>query len=253
VSVRTIDERGGAWLRIVLDEPRGNLLSLAMVHAIAAALDRSATGRKWITFEGAGGEFSYGAKIQEHVPGPMEQVLPQTHALLRRMLGLPAPTAALVEGRCLGGGFELALACDTIVAAEDATLGLPELHLGAFPPAGAALLPLRAGASRAAAAMLTAEPLAATVWRDAGLVHVVAPRGEVIDAAGRWFDRHLAPKSRVALSAAAQASRLTLRAVAEPALAAAERLYLDRVLGSRDAAEGVHAFLEKRPPRWTDG
>jgi cyclohexa-1,5-dienecarbonyl-CoA hydratase len=252
VSVRIIEERGGAWLRVILDTPRGNLLSRETVNVLAETIDRSSAGRKWITFEGAGGEFSYGAMIQEHVPGPMELVLADTHALLRRVLALPAPTAALVEGRCLGGGFELALACDTIIAAEDATLGLPEVHLAAFPPGAAALLPLRVGASRAAVSVLTGEPRPATGWRDAGLVEVVAPHGAVIDAAGRWFDRHLAPRSRVALSAAAQASRLILRAAAEPALEAGERLYRERVLPSRDATEGVKAFVEKRRPRWTD-
>ena len=252
MSVRVALERDGAWLRVVLDGPKGNLLSLEMVRALAAALDRSSAGRKWITFEGASGDFSFGAMIQEHVPGPMDQVLPETHALIRRILGLPSPTAALVEGRCLGGGFELALACDTIIAAEDAKLGLPEIQLAAFPPAGAALLPLRVGASRAASGVLTGDPRSAQDWSDAGLVETIAARGHLLDAAGQWFDRYLAPRSRVAVCAAAQATRLALRAVAEPALAAAERLYIERVLPSGDATEGVRAFLEKRAPRWND-
>lgn len=249
--IRTIEERGGAWLRIVLDRPRGNLLSLEMVRTIAAALDAHAAGRKWVTFEGAGGEFSFGAMVQEHVPGPMERVLPETHALLRRVLALPAPTAALVEGRCLGGGFELALACDLVIAEDDATLGLPEIGLAAFPPAGSVLLPLRVGASRAASAVLTGVAKSAPHWHDMGLVEALAPRGRIAEAAGAWFDRNLAPRSPVALAAAALASRLVLRAIAEPAIAAAEKLYLDRVLPSHDAAEGVRAFIDRRPPEWT--
>jgi cyclohexa-1,5-dienecarbonyl-CoA hydratase len=252
VTVRVIDERHRAWLRIVLDGPKGNLLSLEMVRAVAAALDSSSAQRKWVTFEGAGGNFSFGAMIQEHVPGPMEQVLPEMHALIRRILALPAATAALVNGRCLGGGFELALACDTTIAAGDAVMGLPEIDLGAFPPAAAALLPLRVGASRAAASMLTGEPRPASAWRDAGLVAAIATTEGVVEAAGRWFDAHLAPRSFVAISAAAQASRLVLRAIAEPSIAAAERLYLERVLPSHDASEGVRAFLEKRKPQWKD-
>lgn len=251
--VRTVDERGGAWLRIVLDRPKGNLLSRDMVRALAEALAAPpARNRRWVTIEGAGGDFSFGAMIQEHVPGSMEQVLPETHALVRQLLGLAVPTAALVEGRCLGGGFELALACDAILATEDASLGLPEIRLGAFAPAAAALLPLRVGTSRAAATMLTGASCDAERWREAGLVAAVAQRGTLIDAARRWFDEHLAPRSAVALAAAAQASRLTMRAAAEPALAAAERLYLDRVLPAHDATEGVRAFVEKRAARWTD-
>jgi cyclohexa-1,5-dienecarbonyl-CoA hydratase len=252
VSVRTIEERGGAWLRIVLDRPRGNLLSLEMVRALMAVLDAQGCARKWVTFEGAGDDFCFGATVQEHVTGPMEHVLPETHALFRRILALPSLTAALVQGRCLGGGFELALTCDVMIASDDAVLGLPEIALGAFPPAGAALLPLRVGASRATATVITGEVTSAAAWRDAGLVHMIAPRGELIDAAGRWFDGYLGPRSAVALSAASQASRLALRSIAVPAIAAAETLYLERVLPTEDAAEGVRAFVEKRAPRWKD-
>ena len=251
--VRAVEERGGAWLRIVLDRPKGNLLSREMVHAIEAALrPEAAAGRKWVTIEGAGGDFSFGAMIQEHLPGPMAEVLPETHALLRQLLGLPVVTAALVEGRCLGGGFELALACDVIIASEDASIGFPEIALSAFPPAGAALLPLRIGASRAAEALITGVSRPAAEWQDAGLVASVVPRGALIEGAGAWFDAHLAPRSRVALAAAASASRLTLRTAAEPALAAAERLYIERLLPTQDATEGVRAFIEKRDPRWRD-
>lgn len=250
--VQTIEERGGAWLRIVLDRPPGNLLSLDMVRALTAVLDAQQKARKWVTFEGAGDHFCFGAMIQEHVPGPMEQVLPETHALFRRVLALPTPTAALVHGACLGGGFELALACDIIIASEDATLGLPEINLAAFPPAGAALLPLRVGASRSTSAVLSGRAQSASEWAVTGLIEREAPRGGLIDAARAWFDAQLQPRSAAALSAAAQASRISLRSVAEPAIAAAEKLYLERVLPTADAAEGVHAFLEKRAPRWKD-
>jgi cyclohexa-1,5-dienecarbonyl-CoA hydratase len=252
VTVRTIEDYGGSWLRIVLDQPPGNVLSRDMVRGLTMTLDASGSARKWITFEGAGNDFCFGAAVQEHVPGMMERVLPETHALFRRILALPAPTAALVQGRCLGGGFELALMCDVMLAAHDATLGLPEINLGAFPPAGAALLPLRIGASRATASVLTGAPRTAAEWKEAGLVEVIADPGQVIHAARQWFEKHLAPRSRVALAAAAQASRLALRSVAEPAIAAAEQLYLERVLRTSDAAEGVRAFAEKRRPRWKD-
>jgi cyclohexa-1,5-dienecarbonyl-CoA hydratase len=252
--VRTVEEREGAWLRVILDCPPGNLLSIDMVRALAGALEGAAAPkaapRKWVTVEGAGAEFSFGAMIQEHVPGAMERVLPETHALLRQLLSLPCPTAALVQGRCLGGGFELALACDLIIADEDAILGLPEIALAAFPPAGSALLPLRVGAARAAEAIFSGASGRAEAWRDRGAVAIVAPGGRLAQREGEWFDANLAARSAVALAAAAQASRLTLRAAAEPAIAAAERLYLDQVLPTLDAAEGVAAFAEKRPPHW---
>jgi cyclohexa-1,5-dienecarbonyl-CoA hydratase len=250
--VRTVHERDGAWLRIVLDHPPGNLLSLDMVRALAAVLDAEASARKWVTFEGAGEHFCFGARIQEHVPGPMEQVLPETHALFRRILALSSPTGALVHGVCVGGGFELALTCDVVIASEDATLGLPEINLGAFPPAGPALLALRVGVSRSTSTVLTGEAQSALEWSHTGLIERVARCGELIGTAREWFDRRLQPRSRVALAAAAQASRIPLRSMAEPAIAAAEKLYLERLLHTNDAAEGVRAFLEKRAPRWKD-
>ena len=244
--------RDGAWQRVVLEAPPGNLLSLDLVRALGKVLHQleSTRGIKWLTLEGAGGEFSFGAKIQEREPGLMATVLPETHRLIKQVLAFPAPTAALVEGRCLGGGFEFALACDDILATDAATFGLPEIRLAAFPPAAAALLPLRVGASRATRAIVTGQLQGAGYWHDAGLLSMVAPTSSLLDAAGAWFDTHLAPHSAIALSHAVAAARLTLRAQAEPALDTAERDYLSGLLRTHDAAEGVQAWIDKRAPSW---
>ena len=250
--VQTVSARDGSWRRITLDAPRGNLLSLELVRQLGAAIHalESERGIKWLTIEGAGGEFSYGADIQEHTPELMPAVLPETHRVFKRLLAFPAPTAALVEGRCLGGGFELALACDDIIATETAQFGLPEIRLAAFPPAAAALLPLRVGASRATRAIVTGQLQTANYWHEAGLLSMVGDHVGLHDAAAIWFDTHLAPHSAVALSHAVAAARLTLRAPAEAALDAAERDYLGALIKTPDAAEGVAAWLEKREPRW---
>ena len=250
-----IDMRDGAWRRLVLDGGRGNLLSLEMVRALGGAIHalEGVRGIKWLTIEGAGPDFSYGASIREHVPELMASVLPETHRVFKRLLAFPAPTAALVDGRCLGGAFELALACDDIIAAEGSTFGLPEIKLAAFPPAAAALLPLRVGASRATRAIVTGQLQDARYWYDAGLVSIVGAQASLLDGAAAWFDTHLAPHSSVALAHAVAAARSTLRAQAEPALDAAERTYLGALLKTHDAREGVNAWLEKRPPAWKDG
>lgn len=250
--VEVVSNRGGAWRRVILGGGRGNLLSLDLVRALGETLHQleSERGIKWLTIEGAGGEFSYGARIQEHTPELMPEVLPATHAIIKRLLAFPSPTAALVHGRCLGGGFELALACDDILATDTTTFGLPEIRLAAFPPAAAALLPLRVGASRATRAIVTGQTQSAAYWHDAGLISMVAPQSSLLDAAAEWFDSHLSPHSPVALAHAVAAARLTLRAQAEPALDRAERDYLSGLLKTRDAVEGVTAFLEKRPPQW---
>jgi len=250
--VKTVASRDGAWQRIILDAPPGNLLSLDLVRQLGRAIHalESKPGIKWLTIEGAGGEFSYGARIQEHTPELMPTVLPEVHRVFKRLLAFPAPTAALVEGRCLGGGFELALSCDDIIACDTATFGLPEIRLAAFPPAAAALLPLRVGASRATRAIVTGQTQEARYWHDAGLLSIVASHVHLLDAAAMWFDNNLAPHSAVALSHAVAAARLTLRGPAEAALDAAERDYLGGLVKTADAAEGVQAWLEKRPPKW---
>jgi cyclohexa-1,5-dienecarbonyl-CoA hydratase len=252
--VEVVPARGGAWRRITLGGGRGNLLSLDLVRALGEVIHslESERGIKWLTIEGTGGEFSYGARIQEHTPEMMQTVLPETHRIIKRLLAFPSPTAALVEGRCLGGGFELALACDDIIATEDALFGLPEIKLAAFAPAAAALLPLRVGASRATRAIVTGQTQSASYWHDAGLLSMVAPQASLLEAAAGWFDAHLAPHSAVALAHAVAAARLTVRAQAEPALDRAERDYLGGLLKTKDAAEGVNAWLEKRAPNWTN-
>lgn len=250
--VRTQAARDGAWFRIQLNAQPGNLLSIDLIRALGRALHEleSRPGIKWLTVEGAGDDFSFGARIQEHEPAQMASVLPETHRVMKQVLAFPAPTAALVNGRCLGGGFELALACDDILATDTATFGLPEIRLAAFPPVAAALLPLRVGASRATRAIVTGQLQSAGYWHEAGLLSMVAPTASLLEAAGAWFDTHLAPHSAIALSHAVAAARLTLRAQAEPALERAERDYVGGLLKTHDAAEGVQAWLDKRAPNW---
>src|SRR4051812_345849 len=148
-------------LRLILDAPHGNAITDAMVATLRDALKHAFEGRaarpsaslKLVTVEGAGADFSFGASLDEHTPARLPDVLPRFHALIVELLRVPTVTAAVVHGRCLGGGFELALACDLIFAAADAVMGLPEIAVGAFPPVGSILLPLKAGAARASAAI----------------------------------------------------------------------------------------------------
>ena len=245
-------DAAGEWLRLQLDAPPGHILSLAMIRELTAALAEAQADPRlqWVTIEGTGGEFSYGASIQEHLPGPIREVLPEMHRLMRTLLDLPHPTAAIVEGRCLGGGFELALCCDDIIAADSAIFGLPEIRLAAFPPVAAALLPIRVGASRATRAVITGDMQSADYWHNAGLVSLVAASSTPIDAARDWFERQLAPHSAAALGHAALAARAVWRPAVDRAIADNEGRYLNALLASPDAEEGVRAWMEKRPPRW---
>ena len=153
-------EHGGRVARVRLAPPKANILDRAMI----AELDRicaSLAGRRGlvaIVVGGDGPNFSFGASVEEHLPGEIAAVLGELHALLARFLELPAPTIAAMRGSCLGGGLELALVCDLILAEEGAGLGQPEIQLGVFPPAASALLPARIGAGPAAELILTGRP-----------------------------------------------------------------------------------------------
>ena len=252
VTVTFDPHRNRAAFRLF--HPKGNIITAEMMDALSTALSRLADEPhlKLITVEGAGDDFSFGASIPEHSAEQIGIVLPRMHRLIQDLLGAPAATAALVRGRCLGGGFELALACDFIFAAEDAMFGLPEITLGVFPPAAAALLPLKAGAARAARAILTGDRCSAAEWQRDGLVESIAPAASLDEHVTQWFDRYLAAKSAVALRYAATAARRGLVDHVGRILPELERLYLGSLMQTRDAREGVAAFLEKRTPRWSD-
>jgi cyclohexa-1,5-dienecarbonyl-CoA hydratase len=239
---------------ITLFHEKGNIITGEMVAALRRALLqlREVPSLKLLTIEGAGTDFSFGASIPEHTPDRIAQVLPEMHRLIEDLLDAPVVTAAVVRGRCLGGGFEIALACDFIFAAEDATFGLPEIALGVFPPAASALLPLRIGSARATVAILTGESESASVWRETGLLTIVVPSDQLASDVDRWFAAHLASKSAAALRHAAAAARMELAMRVRQTLPLLERLYLADLMRTRDAAEGVAAFMAKRPPVWTD-
>lgn len=245
-------DRSRAAIRLF--HPKGNIVTLDMIRALTQALDPLANDHrlKLLTITGAGADFSFGASIPEHAPGVIHTVLPEAHALIEVLLDFPAITAAVVRGRCFGGGFEIALACDVIFAEASATFGLPEIALGVFPPTGAAILPWRVGGARASRAILTGEPLPATAWKEAGLVELVAPDGTIDGAVDRWFDDHVRQRSAAALRHATAAARFGLRRHVHEVLPQLERLYLSDLMETSDAAEGIAAFLEKRAPKWTD-
>ena len=245
-------ERSRAAVRLF--HPKGNIVTAEMIGALMQALDPLTHDPhlKLLTIEGAGTDFSFGASIPEHAPGEIGRVLPEAHALIYALLDFPAPTAAIVRGRCLGGGFEIALACDFIFAEQSSTFGLPEIALGVFPPTAAALLPTRIGVARATRAILTGAAHPAESMAASGLIGEICADGTIAGTVDRWFDEHLKPRSAAALRHATTAARFALVQHVRSVLPQLERLYLSDLMGTADAAEGIAAFLEKRPPRWTD-
>lgn len=245
-------EHDGQIARIVLDAPKANIVDQAMMVGLAAAFDGLAARRdlKAIVLAGEGPNFSFGASVQEHLPEQISVTLTRLHALLRQIAEAPAPTIAAIRGQCLGGGLELALACDLILAEENAQLGCPEIQLGVFPPAASALLPVRIGAGPAANLVLSGASVTGAAGAAIGLVARTAGPDQLETVLTDWLAAEFLPRSASALHFAALAVRRPLVQSLEQDLPALERLYLQDLMSEPDAAEGIRAFLEKRPPLW---
>jgi cyclohexa-1,5-dienecarbonyl-CoA hydratase len=238
--------------RVVLAAPKANIVDQAMMGDLELAFDVLSSRRdlKAIVLTGEGPNFSFGASVQEHLSEQISGTLTRLHALLRRIVEAPAPTIAAVRGQCLGGGLELALACDLILAEETARLGCPEIQLGVFPPAASALLPVRIGAGPAARLVLTGASVTGTAAAAIGLVARTSGPGQLETVLAQWLTTDFVPRSPSALRYAALAVRRPVMHALEHELPVIERLYLRDLMSEPDAAEGIRAFLEKRPPRW---
>jgi len=247
----------GTLLRLTLDQPPGNVLTTAMARELGDALEkhRELPSLRLVVLRGAGKHFCFGASIEEHRRDQVADMLATFHAFLRRLVAYPVPTAALVEGKCLGGGFELVLCCQFLFARAGAGFACPEIKLGVFPPLLAALGSHRLGSLMAERLLLTGGDLDTAAAERLGLLTALFDAdGDAEAALLEWYRRTLRPLSAFALRQATQAIREAsglLQALAEP-LAGAERRYVDEVVASHDGNEGIEAFLAKRRPEWRD-
>jgi cyclohexa-1,5-dienecarbonyl-CoA hydratase len=244
-------EKDGALLRLRLARPKANLVDAAMIAALHAALTqyRRHIMLRGVLVDAEGSHFSFGASVEEHLPHKCAAMLASLHALLDELLDFPVPVLVAVKGQCLGGGLELALACGRIFAAPDAQFGQPEIKLGVFAPAASALLPYRVNQQDAEDLLLTGRSVAADEALRMRLVQQVADDPEA--AALAWFDQHLLGKSAAALACAMVAARGTMQKQVRERLTELEHLYLDWLMRTHDANEGLSAFLQKRQPAWT--
>jgi cyclohexa-1,5-dienecarbonyl-CoA hydratase len=172
------------------------------------------------------------------------------HRLFHLLLEANVVTLAAVRGQCLGGGLELAGFCNRLFAAPDARLGQPEIVLGVFAPVASVALVERVGRSHAEDLCLSGRSLTAQEAHRIGLVDEIA---DDPDAAALAYAReHLLPRSASSLRLALRATRVGYAERFRHALAEVERLYLEELMSTADATEGLQAFLEKRSPSWSD-
>jgi cyclohexa-1,5-dienecarbonyl-CoA hydratase len=248
--LKTWLERDGQLLRLRLARPKANVIDGAMTMAATHALeDHSAiTSLKAVLLDSEGPNFSFGASIAEHLPQHCAAMLAGFHRLIRRVVEFPLPVLVAIRGQCLGGGLELASAGHLLFAAPDAQLGQPEIQLGVIAPAASALLPEKIARTHAEDLLFSGRNIDGNEAARMGLVNESTAAPET--AALAWFEKQLAPKSASSLRFAVRAARSDMARRVSAKLDEVERLYVSELLPTRDATEGLEAFIAKRAARW---
>jgi enoyl-CoA hydratase len=240
---------------VTIDRPEArNALSFALLAELAEALealDGDGTTRV-VILTGAGDRaFAAGADIRELADQTPERLAAEGHfSAWDRIAAVGLPLIAAVRGYALGGGCELAMSCDMVVAGDDATFGQPEIRIGVMPGAGGTQRLTRAiGTARAMELVLTGRTMDAPEALAAGLVTTVVPAAQTIDAALDLADR-IAAMPPLAVRSAVRAVRAATELPLSAGLAAERQAFFE-LFGTHDQREGMTAFMEKRPPVWT--
>lgn len=243
-------DRDGSLLRLRLARPKANIVDAEMIAALEAALAENRDNKDLhaVLLDHEGPHFSFGASVEEHLPDSCAAMLGALHSLVRTMINCPLPLLVALKGQCLGGGLEVAAAGSRLFASSDAKLGQPEIKLAVFAPAASCLLPERIGQAKAEDLLYSGRSMGAEEALASGLIDSLSDDPEA--AALAYFDQHLAAVSASTLRFAVQAARAEYRQRVIAKLARVEKLYLKELMATRDAVEGLTAFLEKRSASW---
>jgi cyclohexa-1,5-dienecarbonyl-CoA hydratase len=236
---------------LTLAHPPLNILTQAVLAELRRALAGLAAEPelKVVLLSAEGRHFSAGADVGEHLPPNHLVMIPEFIDTIAALASFPLPVVAAVRGRCLGGGFEVVQAADVVVAGEGAVFGQPEVVLGVTAPAACVLLPRRGPAGLAAELIFTGDSITATRALEAGLVNRVVA-DERVESEALALAQRMARHSAAALRLCKRTLRACSDLSPERGLSEATRIYLDELMHTDDALEGLRAFLDKREPVW---
>ena len=236
--------------RITLNDAPLNILDIAMLAELREALGQVANDRHALIIDAAGEKaFSAGASVHDHLGDRVATMLATFHDCFRILARLDLITVAFVRAPALGGGCELALACDFVLASDRARFSQPEIQLGVFPPVAAYQLSRQIAPRKGLELLVTGDAVDAATAERHGLVNAVFPIAEFDARANEWLQR-VYRQSASSARMAKKAFRIAQAEDFEERLARVERLYLEELMRTNDANEGLNAFIEKRKAEW---
>ena len=239
-------------VRIVLHNPPLNIIDFVMMEELALSLAEidSRPDTSVIVFSGEGSAFSAGVDVSAHTPDRVDEMLTKFHAVIRGLVATKKVTISAVHGHCLGGGAELAMVCDIVYTADSAQWGFPEIKLGCYPPVACTALAALVGQKNAAELILTGRTFSGKEAAQIGLANRSVPENEV----GVLLDQVVHGLSKLSPAALAVTKKAIYTWDAmhfDKGLARAEKVYLEELMKTEDAHEGIRAFMENREPKWT--
>jgi len=228
-----------------------NVLNIEMMEEIDSYLEslQKESSLKLLVIQAMGKAFSAGVDVGEHLGDLVYRMIEVFHKIFRLMDSLKVPSIAVVNGSALGGGCELALYCDMVIATEKSKFGQPEIQVGVFPPIAALIFPRVIGAKKAMELILSGEIIDAHESLRLGLINKVVPEGSLAEEANGFIEK-FKKLSGIVLKLAKEATLAGLNDDLDRGLRNIEKVYLDRLMKTHDAIEGLKAFLEKRKPTW---
>jgi len=237
--------------RLTLSNPPVNVIDFPMMDELVAALEQIEQRADIfiIVLTGSERAFSVGVDVKAHTPDKVPEMLGKFHSVIRSLLTTRKLTIAAVRGNCLGGGAELALVCDLVYTSIAATWGFPEITLACFPPVAAVALSALVGQKRAADLVLTGHTFKGDEAAAMGLANAAVADAEV-EAEVQTAIMRAVNLSSAAMSMAKKAFYAWDAIHLDKGLARAEKIYIDELMATEDAREGIRAFIEKRKPVW---
>jgi cyclohexa-1,5-dienecarbonyl-CoA hydratase len=238
--------------RIVLKNTPLNVIDIPMMEELARTLAEIETRSdvSIIILSGEGSAFSAGVDVAAHTSEKVETMLLKFHAVIRSLVASRKVTIAAVRGHCLGGGAELAMVCDVVYTTTSAQWGFPEIKLGCYPPVACTALAAMVGQKRASELILTGRTITGAEAAEIGLANR-AVHDEVLDSTVDRTVQELLGLSPATLAVTKKAIYAWDAIHFDKGLARAEKIYLEELMKTADAQEGICAFTEKRAPKWT--